>query len=75
MSRLWLFLKYSMCTFMRLNKSKELRLAYFYNEKAYKTCMDGTDYFKAKVLYEKVLELDSSDETAIFNLELLKVIV
>ena len=60
--------------YMQLNQSQKIRLASFYHQKAYKTCMEERDYFKARVFYEKVLELDPSDELAIFNLDILKVI-
>ena len=59
---------------MQLNRPQKIRLASFYHQKAYKICMEETDYFKARVFYEKVLELDPSDELALFNLDVLKVI-
>ena len=58
---------------MELNQ-KQNTLALKYHKKAYEVCINTTDYFKARVLYEKTLELNSFDQVALFNLEILKVI-
>lgn len=59
---------------MILNQSQKLKLAFHYHQKAYKACMEESDYFKARLFYEKVLGLHPNDQTALFNLEMIKVI-
>ena len=59
---------------MYLNQFKKLKLAFYYNQKAYKACMEESDYFKARMLYEKALALNPNDYVALFNLDIVKVV-
>jgi tetratricopeptide (TPR) repeat protein len=59
---------------MILNQLIKLRLASYYNQKAYKACMEESDYFKARMLYEKALEFNPNDDVALFNLDIVKVV-
>jgi len=36
--------------------------------------MDESDWFKARIFYEKALILNPKDDVALFNLELIKII-
>jgi hypothetical protein len=59
---------------MLLNQFQKLKLASHYHQKAYSACMDESDWFKARAFYEKALVFNPKDETALFNLELIKVV-
>ena len=59
---------------MLLNQSQRLILSSHYHKKAYNACMDESDWFKARIFYEKALIFNPKDEAALFNLELIKII-
>ena len=57
-----------------LNQIQKIKLALFYHEQAYKACINDSDFFRAKRLYEKTIELNPADEIAQFNLDIIKVV-
>jgi Flp pilus assembly protein TadD len=57
-----------------LNDLQKIKLASFYHDRAYKACMEESDYYKARQFYEKTIKLNPADDLARFNLAIIKVV-